>query len=51
MIRIRRSVTAARLPGDERLGHWSPSLTLTIYEHAIKRRQRELARAIGATLG
>jgi integrase len=35
---------------SERLGHWSPSLTLTVYAHAIKGRQRELARAIGAAL-
>jgi Phage integrase family len=33
---------------SERLGHWSPSLTLLVYAHAIKGRQRELARAIGA---
>jgi integrase len=35
---------------SERLGHWSPSLTLSVYAHAIKGRQRELARAIGAAL-
>jgi hypothetical protein len=35
---------------SERLGHWSPSLTLSTYAHAIKGRQRELARAIGAAL-
>jgi integrase len=35
---------------SERLGHWSPSLTLTVYAHAIRGRQRELARAVGAIL-
>ena len=35
---------------SERLGHWSPSLTLTVYAHAIRGRQAELARAIGAAL-
>jgi integrase len=35
---------------SERLGHWSPSLTLSVYAHAIRGRQRELARAIGAAL-
>jgi integrase len=35
---------------SERLGHWSPSLTLSTYAHAIRGRQRELARVIGATL-
>jgi integrase len=35
---------------SERLGHWSPSLTLTVYAHAIRGRQRELARAIGDAL-
>ena len=35
---------------SERLGHWSPSLTLTVYAHAIRGRQGELARAIGAAL-
>ena len=35
---------------SERLGHWSPSLTLTIYAHAIRGRQAELAKAIGAAL-
>ncbi|MDP9329057.1 MAG: site-specific integrase [Actinomycetota bacterium] len=36
---------------SERLGHWSPSLTLSTYAHAIRGRQRELASAIGAALG
>jgi integrase len=35
---------------SERLGHWSPSLTLSVYGHAIRGRQRELAHAIGAAL-
>lgn len=35
---------------SERLGHWSPSLTLSVYAHAIRGRQRELARTIGAAL-
>ena len=35
---------------SERLGHWSPSLTLSVYAHAIRGRQRELAQAIGAAL-
>ena len=35
---------------SERLGHWSPTLTLSTYAHAIRGRQRELARAIGAAL-
>ena len=35
---------------SERLGHWSPSLTLSTYAHAIHGRQRELARAIGEVL-
>ena len=35
---------------SERLGHWSPSLTLTVYAHAIRGRQRELATAIGEAL-
>jgi integrase len=35
----------------ERLGHWSPSLTLTVYAHAIRGKQRELAREIGEALG
>jgi integrase len=35
---------------SERLGHWSPSLTLSVYTHAIRGRQAELARAIGAVL-
>jgi integrase len=35
---------------SERLGHWSPSLTLSVYGHAIRGRQRELAQAIGAAL-
>jgi integrase len=36
---------------SERLGHWSPSLTLTTYAHAIREKQAGLARAIGAALG
>jgi hypothetical protein len=32
---------------SERLGHWSPSLTLTVYAHAIRGRQQELARTVG----
>jgi hypothetical protein len=36
---------------SERLGHWSPSLTLSVYAHAIRGRQRELAQAIGGALG
>jgi integrase len=36
---------------SERLGHWSPSLTLSVYAHAIQGRQLELAQAIGAALG
>lgn len=35
---------------SKRVGHWSPSLTLTVYAHAIRGRQAELARAIGAAL-
>ena len=35
---------------SERLGHWSPLLTLSVYAHAIRGRQRELARTIGAAL-
>ena len=35
---------------SERLGHWSPSLTLSVYAHAIRGRQRELAEAIVAAL-
>jgi hypothetical protein len=35
---------------SERLGHWSPSLTLSVYARAIRGRQRELAQAIGAAL-
>jgi integrase len=34
----------------ERLGHWSPSLTLTVYAHAIRGRQAELAKVIGSAL-
>jgi hypothetical protein len=34
----------------ERLGHWSPAFTLTVYAHAIPGRQRVLARAIGDAL-
>jgi len=33
-----------------RLGHWSPTLTLLTYAHAIWGRQGELAKAIGAAL-
>jgi integrase len=36
---------------SERLGHWSRSLTLTVYAHAIRGRQAELAKVIGAALG
>jgi integrase len=36
---------------SERLGHWSPVLTLSTYAHAIRGRQGELARSIGAALG
>jgi integrase len=36
---------------SERLGHWSPSLTLTIYAHAIKGRQKALAASMDAALG
>jgi integrase len=54
----RRTDAAVRLAGagldvvavSERLGHWSPSLTLSVYAHAIRGRQRELAQAIGAAL-
>ena len=35
---------------SERLGHWSRSLTLSVYAHAIHGRQGELARAIGSAL-
>jgi integrase len=35
---------------SERLGHWSPTLTLNTYAHAIPGRQALLARAIGAAL-
>jgi hypothetical protein len=35
---------------SERLGHWSPSLTLAVYAHAIRGRQRQLAQAIGEAL-
>jgi integrase len=35
---------------SDRLGHWSPSLTLTVYSHAIRGKQAELARAIGDAL-
>jgi integrase len=35
---------------SERLGHWSPTLTLSTYAHAIRGRQGELAKAIGAAL-
>jgi integrase len=35
---------------SERLGHWNASLTLSTYAHAIRGRQGELARAIGAAL-
>jgi integrase len=35
---------------SERLGHWSPSLTLSVYAHAIRGRQAELARVIGSAL-
>jgi hypothetical protein len=35
---------------SERLGHWSPTLTLSTYAHAIKGRQAELAKAIGTAL-
>ena len=35
---------------SERLGHWSPSLTLSVYAHAIHGRQGELARVIGSAL-
>lgn len=35
---------------SERLGHWSPNLTLRVYSHAMPGRQRDLARAIGAAL-
>ncbi len=35
---------------SERLGHWSPVLTLSTYAHAIRGRQRELARAIASAL-
>lgn len=36
---------------SERLGHWSPSLTLSVYAHAIRGRQAELAKLIGSALG
>lgn len=36
---------------SERLGHWSPSLTLSVYAHAIRGRQAELAKVIGSALG
>jgi integrase len=36
---------------SERLGHWSRSLTLTVCAHAIRGRQAELAKVIGAALG
>jgi integrase len=36
---------------SERVGHWSPALTLQIYAHAIRGRQQELAKAVGAILG
>jgi integrase len=36
---------------SERLGHWSPSVTLTIYAHAIKGRQKALAASMDAALG
>ncbi len=35
---------------SERLGHWSPTLTLSTYAHAMWGRQGELAKAIGAAL-
>ena len=35
---------------SERLGHWSPCLTLSVYAHAIHGRQRVLATAIGEVL-
>jgi integrase len=35
---------------SERLGHWSPSLPLTVCCHAIRGRQAELAQAISAAL-
>ena len=35
---------------SERLGHWSPSLTLTVYAHSIRGRQAELAKVIGSAL-
>jgi integrase len=36
---------------SERLGHWSPSLTLSVYAHAIRGRQAELAKVIRTALG
>ena len=36
---------------SERLGHWSPAITLTIYSHAIKGRQKVLAASMDAALG
>jgi hypothetical protein len=36
---------------SERLGHWSPSLTLSVYAHAIRGRQAEVAKVIGSALG
>jgi integrase len=38
------------VPVSERLGPWSPTLTLSTYAHAIRGRQGELAKAIGAAL-
>jgi hypothetical protein len=35
---------------SERLGHWSPTLTLSTVAHAIQGLQGELAKAIGAAL-
>jgi hypothetical protein len=35
---------------SERLGPWSPTLPLSTYAHAIRGRQGELAKAIGAAL-
>src|SRR4029453_7558287 len=36
---------------SERLGHWSPSLTLSVYAHVIRGRQAELAKVTGSALG
>jgi integrase len=52
-----RSATQAIAAGFDavtvsaRLGHADPSITLRVYSHALKSRDRDLAASLGRTLG